>query len=243
MLAALYDRPATGLICLAVLLSSAALNHADEPAAPQKVAVEVRVVEINIDKLNKLGFEWTKLAPDGAKRESIDEVIQLLNREPIAAQQFSGFLEALRVNGLARILAEPTIITLDGRPASLNVAEVTKLDILPIVRGDGRVHLECRLELREAHLDGDRINEVKTAAKPPIIKLDSADLLEFGKTTLLSRARTTHPTAGGKTTEIETLVLARVDRAESSRFSRTVGTTTPGEYVELKTTATPKTAR
>jgi hypothetical protein len=125
----------------------------------------------------------------------------------------------------------------------LNVAETTKLDILPIVRGDGRVHLECRLELREAHVDGDRINEAKTAARPPIIKLDSADLLEFGKTTLLSRARTTHPTAGGKTTEIETLVLARVDRAESSRFSRPVGMTTPGEYVGLKTAATPKAAR
>jgi len=224
-------------------LASVARAEDGQRAAPLKIVVEVKVVEINIDKLNKMGFEWSQLAPAGANKQSIDDVLQSLNRDPVAADRFASFLEALRVNGLARFLAEPTIATLDGRPASLNVAEATKLDILPIARGDGRVLLECRLELREAHLDGDRINEAKTAAKPPIVKVDTASLLELGKTSLLSRARTTRPTAGGKPAEIETLVLVRVDRLESSRFAKTVGNTTAGEYVELKATASPKSSR
>ena len=77
-----------------------------------------------------------------AQTQSLDEVIQSLNKDAVAAERFLGFLEALRVNELARFLAEPTIATLDGRPASLNVAEATKLDVVPIVRGDGRVLLE-----------------------------------------------------------------------------------------------------
>jgi hypothetical protein len=244
MLARLYANRIVGLFRFLIPLALAVVGRAEEAEriTPVKLVVEVKVAEIYVQKVRNLGFDWAQIsATGGIKKRSVEDVVQSLNREPASAEGFAGFLDALAQNGLGRILAEPTLITLDGRPASLNVAETTKLDIVPIVRGDGRVHLECRLELREPHMDGDRINEAKTAAKPPIVKLDSADLLELGKTSLLSRARTTRPTAGGKATEIETLVLIRVDRAESSRIPiKSVGTTTAAENIEIKTAAAPK---
>jgi pilus assembly protein CpaC len=83
--------------------------------------------------------------------------------------QFYGFLEALRQYDLAKLMAEPTLTTLSGRPASFNVGgEVpipiqqalgvttvqyrqfgTRIDFVPIVLGNGLVRLEVRPSVTE----------------------------------------------------------------------------------------------
>jgi pilus assembly protein CpaC len=75
---------------------------------------------------------------------------------------FQNFLEALRTNGLAKLLAEPRLVTLSGRPASFLVGGLqavpqtgqfggtgvsfqqfgTMLSFLPIVLGNGKIYLE-----------------------------------------------------------------------------------------------------
>lgn len=75
---------------------------------------------------------------------------------------FQNFLEALRENGLAKLLAEPRLVTLSGRPASFLVGGQqaipmtgsfggtgvtfapfgTTLNFVPIVLGNGRIYLE-----------------------------------------------------------------------------------------------------
>jgi pilus assembly protein CpaC len=75
---------------------------------------------------------------------------------------FQHFLEALRQNGMAKLLAEPRLVTLSGRPAYFNVGGQqavpmtgsfggtgvsfapfgTMLSFVPIVLGNGRIHLE-----------------------------------------------------------------------------------------------------
>lgn len=75
---------------------------------------------------------------------------------------FQNFLEALKVNGLAKLLAEPRLVTLSGRPANFLVGGQqavpvaggfsgvgvqfvpfgTTLSFLPIVLGNGRIYLE-----------------------------------------------------------------------------------------------------
>jgi pilus assembly protein CpaC len=75
---------------------------------------------------------------------------------------FQNFLEALRSNGLAKLLAEPRLVTLSGRPASFLVGGLqavpqtgqfggtgvsfqqfgTTLSFLPIVLGNGKIYLE-----------------------------------------------------------------------------------------------------
>lgn len=76
---------------------------------------------------------------------------------------FLGFLEALRTEGLAKFLAEPSLVTLSGRPATFIVGGDqavpvvggiggatgiqfepfgTQLTFLPIVLGNGKIHME-----------------------------------------------------------------------------------------------------
>jgi pilus assembly protein CpaC len=82
----------------------------------------------------------------------------LVNNE----QAFYGFLQALRNEGLTKLLDEPKLVTLSGRPASflsggklavpepsgLGTTSVrfedfgTQLNFLPIVLGNGKIHLE-----------------------------------------------------------------------------------------------------
>jgi pilus assembly protein CpaC len=82
---------------------------------------------------------------------------------------FFGFVEALRENDLARLLAEPTLVTLDGRPANFNVGGQvpiplqqalgvttvtyrsfgTAIDFVPIVLGNGMIRLEVRPDITE----------------------------------------------------------------------------------------------
>jgi pilus assembly protein CpaC len=80
---------------------------------------------------------------------------------------FLGFLEALESEGLAKLLAQPRLVTLSGNPASFldggeqavpvpaGLGQVgvqfeefgTRLNFLPIVLGDGRIHLEVEPEV------------------------------------------------------------------------------------------------
>jgi pilus assembly protein CpaC len=78
-----------------------------------------------------------------------------------------GFLQALEVEGLAKVMSKPRLVTLSGRPASLldggeqailvpaGLGQVgvqfeefgTRLNVLPIVLGNGRIHLEFEPEI------------------------------------------------------------------------------------------------
>ena len=77
---------------------------------------------------------------------------------------FFGFLDAMRKYSLAKVVAEPTLVTISGRPASFNdggeipILEPgglgtttidwkkfgTQVDFVPIVLGNGRIRLEVR---------------------------------------------------------------------------------------------------
>ena len=83
--------------------------------------------------------------------------------------RFSLFIEALRRNEMVKILAEPTLVTVSGRPASFqeggefpivvaqgigaNSVEFkqfgTRVDFIPIVLGNGNIRLEVRPQVSE----------------------------------------------------------------------------------------------
>jgi pilus assembly protein CpaC len=79
---------------------------------------------------------------------------------------FAGYINALRTEGLAKILAEPRVVTLSGKPAyivsggeapvvlsNISGSSVTYkqfgtvVNFLPLVLGNGKIHLEVRPEL------------------------------------------------------------------------------------------------
>jgi pilus assembly protein CpaC len=82
---------------------------------------------------------------------------------------FFGLIDAMRRNDLAKILAEPTLVTVSGRPAffndggefpvpvpqSLGTISIqwkkygTQVDFVPIVLGNGRIRLEVRPRVSE----------------------------------------------------------------------------------------------
>jgi len=104
---------------------------------------------------------------------------------------FNAFIDALEEHNLAKLLDEPTLVAKNGRPAEfLSGGEVpfavsaglgtttiefrpfgTKLDVVPIVLGRGRLNLEVRAEVSEidntistiAGIPGFRVRRVNTA--------------------------------------------------------------------------------
>ena len=141
-------------------------------------------MEVSRTKLRQLGIDWAKLTGD-------DFVIQsaagLINAAATQAGTISGtgdsmrfgivspggtfgaLIDVLKQNSLAKILAEPTLVTISGRPArfvvggeipiavsgGLGVTTVefrefgTIIDFVPIVKGNGRIHLEVRPHITE----------------------------------------------------------------------------------------------
>ena len=106
-------------------------------------------------------------------------------------RSFNAFIDALEQHSIAKLLDEPTLVSKNGRPAEfLSGGEIpfqisaglgsttiefrpfgTKLDIVPIVLGQGRLTLEVRAEVSEidgsistvAGVPGFRVRRVNTA--------------------------------------------------------------------------------
>jgi pilus assembly protein CpaC len=147
-----------------------------------KVLLHVKVMEVSRTKLRTLGFDWAQISAGGGFiSQSVSQLLQtpgtLIGNTGATVRfgiigdggQFYGFLEALRQYDLAKLMAEPTLTTLSGRPASFNVGgEVpiplqqalgvttveyrefgTRIDFVPVVLGNGLVRLEVRPAITE----------------------------------------------------------------------------------------------
>jgi pilus assembly protein CpaC len=156
-----------------------------------KILLHVKVLEISRTKLRSLGFDWAQISSGGGfASQTISGLLPAGGQggtNPIAplsslgnatfrfgvigsGGQFFGFVEALRQNNLARLMAEPTLVTLDGRPATFNVGGQipvpnpmgvgvpasttyrpfgTQIDFVPIILGNGMVRLEVRPDITE----------------------------------------------------------------------------------------------
>ena len=147
----------------------------------QQVLLKVKIMEVSRTKLRRLGVDWALTSgSNGFAVQSVSGLIAnqggnirdlvTTGGETFAfgivdgADQFSGVLEALQQRNVAKILAEPNIIAISGRPAQFNSGgEIpilipqslgtttiefkkfgTQVDFLPIVLGDGRIRLEVR---------------------------------------------------------------------------------------------------
>jgi len=150
----------------------------------QQVLLHVRVIEVSRTKLRTLGFDFASFSGGG---DIISSISGLITGADSAARTvtnagntlsfsivdgnaaFFGFLEALRQNELLKILAEPTLVTVSGRPASFQVGGEfpilvpqslgtvsveykkfgTQVDFVPIVLGNGNIRLEVRPRVSE----------------------------------------------------------------------------------------------
>ncbi len=167
----------------------------------QQVLLHVKVMEVSRTKLRRLGFDWAKVTGGNVVVSGVSGLISTVTAgaTPSAAagadstfafqvvegsSAFFGVLEALRQDNLMKILAEPTLVTVSGRPAFFNVGGEfpilvpeslgtvsieykkfgTQVDFVPIVLGNGKIRLEVRPRVSE--IDPTRSVEVQSFTVP-----------------------------------------------------------------------------
>ncbi|MGE0608000.1 MAG: pilus assembly protein N-terminal domain-containing protein [Pirellulales bacterium] len=200
----------------------------------QQVLLEVKVMEVSRTRLRNLGFDWADFAAgfNGVQTvgglltsASATSGITTSGTETFAfsivdsGNSFFGVVEALRQNDLAKVLAEPKLMTISGRPAyfqaggefpilvpqSLGTVSVqyrrfgTEVDFVPIVLGNGLIRLEVRPRVseidtsRSVTIGGNTIPGLRTR------QIDTGCELRAGQTLALAglvQSRTESQTRG-----------------------------------------------
>ncbi len=161
----------------------------------QQVKLKVKVMEVQRSKIRKMGFNFLFLDHHGylsstpGQLTKLGEVVLpfrpgspsvLFDADTLADAAisfgiigdhnvFNAFFDALKEEGLLKILAEPTVVTTNGRPAtllsggefpilvpqSLGTVSIewrefgTRLEAVPVILGNGRLRLELQPEVSE----------------------------------------------------------------------------------------------
>lgn len=181
------------------------------------VQLKVQIMEVSRTKLRNAGVDWALGFGDDFVQQSVSGLIA-----PGAAaggvltagnetfkfgvvddgNYFFTFLRLLKQDNLVKVLADPTLVAIDGRPASFNsggefpvlvpagLGNVgiefrefgTRLDFVAKVRGDGRIHLEVRPMISE--IDTSRAVTVSGIAVPGLRSryVETAVELQAGQT-------------------------------------------------------------
>jgi pilus assembly protein CpaC len=120
----------------------------------QQVRLDVRFVEISRTKMREAGIKLPALNKTGDHA-----TIGVIDSD----HELFAVLEDLRAKGIARVLAEPSLLTVSGRPAFFHSGGEfpflrqmpqettiefksfgTQIDFVPIVVGDGKLHLDVK---------------------------------------------------------------------------------------------------
>ena len=188
----------------------------------QQVLLRVKVMEVSRTKLRNLGVDWARFS--NGTTNGVQNIAGLLGVVTPAAQVFDinrttfrfavtdggdaflGFLEALRQNDMLKVLSEPTLMTVSGRPAFFNVGGEfpipvpqslgtisiefkkfgTQVDFVPIVLGNGNIRLEVRPRVSE--IDNTRNLTIGGTTVPGlrVREIDTGAELRAGQTLALA---------------------------------------------------------
>ncbi len=191
-------------------------------AGVQTVLLHTKVMEVSRTKLRTLGVDWAWFnGNDGL----VVGASGLINKYTISpgtvttgfnetlafgivggSSKFGAFLEALRQHNMVKLLAEPTLVTTSGRPASfssggefpiivpqsLGTVSVeyrqfgTRVDFVPIVLGNGSLRLEVRPSVSE--IDPSRSVNIQNVSVPGLRTrwVDTAVEMKAGQTLALA---------------------------------------------------------
>jgi pilus assembly protein CpaC len=191
----------------------------------QQISLNVKVYEVSRTRLRTLGMEWSTTEGADFVVSSISGLISAASIGGAAGAvasgnadgavafgvvgddtSFFGFIEALRRNDLIKVLAEPTLVTVSGRPAffnsggefpilvpqSLGTSSIeykkfgTQVDFVPVVLGNGNIRLEVRPKVSE--LDDSRGISINGVTVPALKErvVDTAVEMKPGQTLALA---------------------------------------------------------
>jgi pilus assembly protein CpaC len=196
----------------------------------QQVVLKVKVMEVSRTKLRRMGVDFADIASTGSYVLSAPS--GLLNAASVQTfsgavaagstvssgatatgqtiglgivdpnNAFFMFLDALKQNDLAKILAEPAVVTVSGRPANFNSGGEfpvlvpqslgtvsiqyrpygTEVEYVPRVLGNGMIHLEVRPRVSE--IDPARSVTINNISVPAlrVRTIDTAVEMRAGQT-------------------------------------------------------------
>jgi pilus assembly protein CpaC len=183
-----------------------------------QVALHVKVMEVSRTKLRDLGLDWQYFGQNVGIEQGVGGIVAGAGAVPGMGGEtvrfsivgdsaaFTGYLSALREHNLVKLLSEPTLIAMTGRPASfssggrfpilvpsgLGTTSVqfenygTRVDFVPVVLGNGHIRLEVRPTISE--LDVARGVEVNGTRVPALTErsVDTAVEMRAGQTLALA---------------------------------------------------------
>jgi pilus assembly protein CpaC len=188
----------------------------------QQVMLHVQVMEVSRTKLRQLGFDWANFGNTDFVVQSVSGL--LLESTSNSGQAFGtggssiafgitgpnnrffGVVDALRQYDLVKVLAEPVLTTVSGRPAAFNAGGEfpilipqglgtvavefkqfgTRVDFVPIVLGNGNIRLEVRPQVSE--IDNARGVDINGTRVPGLRNrwVDTAVEMRAGQTLALA---------------------------------------------------------
>jgi hypothetical protein len=157
----------------------------------RQIMLKFQIVEVSVTRLKELGFDLQSLG--GSCDQS--ELVEILRGDACPngdcnlaftacdTKGIAGLLQAIERENLARVLAAPTVVTVERRAAHFETigppGAGTKIDALPQLLSGGRIKLEMRVSHRELDpslnvmagdqtIPGFRVREVDTGAEMKI---------------------------------------------------------------------------
>ena len=195
--------------------------------ANQTILLHMRVMEIQVEKMRRLGVDFRTLEGLSSSELNGGAMVKLVESPAV----IEGLVRALRSQKLLKVLAEPTLVTLSGRPATFHSGGEfpvlvpqstgtvtieykqfgTRLDCLPILKADGRI----RLELAPTVSELDTSHNVTVAGlKVPRLntrRIDTAVEMEPGQTVVLGQLKKAIAQDQGSSGEIALVVTVTAD--------------------------------
>ena len=188
----------------------------------QQVMLHTQVMEVSRTKLRQLGFDWASFGSSNFVAQTVSGLLLETTSNAGAAfgtggssvtfgiidsnNQFFGLLDALRQYDLVKVLAEPVLTTVSGRPAVFNAGGEfpilipqglgtvaveykrfgTRVDFVPTVLGNGNIRLEVRPQVSE--IDSARGVDINGTRVPGLRNrwVDTAVEMRSGQTLALA---------------------------------------------------------
>jgi len=177
------------------------INNLLEVAGVQQVMLEVRVAEMSKSLMKRLGFNFAYLNGGDFALTQLGQLAQLTSRDenltvgPLdllvspsvnalfrfhrGSSSWTNFIDALKEDGLVRVLAEPTLIALSGQNANFLAGGEFPV---PVPQGLGTAAIEFKpfgvnLSFTPIVLEDKKINIKVT---PEVSELDFSTAITFG---------------------------------------------------------------
>jgi Flp pilus assembly secretin CpaC len=212
----------------------------EQAGPPVQVLVRVKLMEVSLTRLRQIATDLPA-SKDGLNLSGVESIQKMLNSKVAAyTEQKAGapagngaseFVDWLLQNRIAKVSAEPTLVTVSGRPASFFVGgEIplpsrtakqsavefqkfgTEVDVLAIAKDKERVRLELRARISE--IDNQHSLTVNESKVPSLTvrACDTAIETTFGKTVVLdgmveTRVEARKTEEGVKTVDNQILTL------------------------------------